>query len=235
MTGRLAGIGVGPGDPELLTLKAVRRLAEADVVVTLAAADRPSRARAIAAAHLPPHARELHVPLAMGPDRGRVEAAYDRLAAAVREELAAGATVAVLCEGDPLLFGTFVHLLHRLPADAAVDVVPGIPSALAAAAVERWPITVGAEGFAVLPATMGAAALHAALAQVRSAALLKIGKRVGEIRALLAGLDLLADARLVVELDGAGERRLPLADWAEDAAPYFSLILTRGLGARDGG
>lgn len=235
MSGRVVGIGVGPGDPELLTLKAVRRLGEADVVVALAAADRPSRARAIAAAHLPTTVRELRVPLEMGPDRSSANASYDRLAATVREELAAGAKVAVLCEGDPLLFGTFIYLLHRLPDHADVEVVPGIPSAIAAAAAERWPITVGGEGFAVLPATMGAARLHAALAVVRSAAILKTGKRFKEVRDLLDRLGLLAEARLVVELGSPNERRLPLAAWDEARAPYFSLILTRGLGAPDGG
>lgn len=233
MSGRLVGIGVGPGDPELMTLKAVRRLGEADVVVTLAAGSRPSRARAIAAAHLPPTARELSVPLDMGADRRAVAASYDRLAATVRGELGDGAVVAVLCEGDPLLFGTFVHLLHRLPDAAAVDVVPGIPSALAAAAAERWPIATGEEGVAVLPATLGPAGLHAALAVVRSAAILKLGARLSEVRHLLAELGLLADARLVVELGGADERRLPLAAWAEPRAPYFSLVLTRGLGVVD--
>jgi len=235
VSGRLVGIGVGPGDPELLTLKAVRRLGEADVVVTLAAAGRPSRARGVAAAHLSGRARELHVPLAMGPDRGAVNASYDRLAAAIGDELAAGAVVAVLCEGDPLLFGTFVHLLHRVGDDATVEVVPGIHSALAAAAAERWPLAVGAEGVAVLPATMGPARLHAALAVVRSAAILKLGPRVAEVRRLLDELGLLAGARLVVELGGAEERRLPLAAWGEPRAPYFSLVLTRGLGARDDG
>jgi precorrin-2/cobalt-factor-2 C20-methyltransferase len=235
VSGRLVGIGVGPGDPELLTLKAVRRLGEADVVVTLAAAERPSRARAIAAAHLPPNVRELHVRLEMGPERGAAKAGYDRLAAAVSGELAAGAVVAVLCEGDPLLFGTFVHLLHRLPDGAAVEVVPGIPSAVAAAAAECWPIAVGAEAFAVLPATMGPARLHAALAMVRSAAILKLGARLPEVRHLLGELGLLADARLVVELGGRDERRLALADWRDACAPYFSLVLTRGLAARDDG
>ena len=235
MSGRLVGIGVGPGDPELLTLKAVRRLGEADVVVALAAADRPSRARAVVAAYLPATVRELRVPLEMGPDRTSANASYDRLAVTVGAELAAGATVAVLCEGDPLLFGTFIYLLRRLPDDAPVEVVPGIPSAIAAAAAERWPLTTGGEGFAVLPATMGPARLHAALAVVRSAAILKTGKRFHEVRDLLDRLGLLRDARLVVELGSPNERRLPLADWDEERAPYFSLILTRGLGASDDG
>ncbi len=235
MTGRLVGIGVGPGDPELLTLKAVRRLGEADVVVALAAANRPSRARAVVAAHLPATVRELRVPLEMGPDRSSVNASYDRLAATVGDELAAGAVVAVLCEGDPLLFGTFIYLLHRLPDDAPVEVVPGIPSAIAAAAAECRPLATGGEGFAVLPATMGTDGLRAALAAVAAAAILKTGKRFSEVRDLLREMGLLDDARLVVELGSPNERRLPLADWGEERAPYFSLILTRGLGASDAG
>ncbi len=233
MTGRLVGIGVGPGDPELLTLKAARRLADADVVVSVAAAGHPSRARAIAAAHLPAGVRECIVELDMGPDPRTADASYARLAAAVRAELVAGATVAVLCEGDPLLFGTFVHLMHRLEPTSPVEVVPGIPSPIAAAAAEAWPLAVGTQGFAVLPATMGAARLHACLAVVSAAAIIKVGRRFEEVRALLRTLGLEASARLVVELGGAGERRLALGDWSAARAPYFSLVLTRGLALAD--
>lgn len=232
MSGRLVGIGVGPGDPELVTLKAVRVLGEADVVVAVAAAGRPSRARAIVEAHLKAGVRERTVPLQMGPDPATTDASYARLAAAVREELAQGATVAVLCEGDPLLFGTFVHLMHRMEPGTAIEVVPGIPSPIAAAAREAWPLAIGEEPFAVLPATMGPARLHACLAVVRSAAIIKVGRRFAEVRDLLTELGLLDEARLVVELGGTAERRLPLGDWQDARAPYFSLVLTRGLGSR---
>ncbi len=235
MTGRLVGIGVGPGDPELLTLKAARRLAEVQVVVSVAAAGHASRARTIVAAHLPASARDLTVPLNMGPDPATAEASYGRLASAVRAELAGGATVAVLCEGDPLLFGTFVHLLHRLDPQPPVEVVPGIPSPIAAAAAETWPLAVGTEGFAVLPATMGPARLHACLAVVSAAAIIKVGRRFEEVRKLLRALGLEANARLVVELGGALEQRMALSDWHEARAPYFSLVLTRGLVVADAG
>jgi precorrin-2/cobalt-factor-2 C20-methyltransferase len=231
LSGRLVGIGVGPGDPELLTLKAVRRLGEADVVVALAARERPSRALAVAAPHLPRHARRLTVPLAMDIGRQRTLEGYAALADAVGSELARGAVVAVLCEGDPLLFGSFVHLLGRLDVATPVEVVPGIPSPVAAAAAAVWPVATGTAGFAVLPATMGPARLHAALAVLGAAAIIKIGRHLGDVRDLLARLALLTDARLVVELGHADERRMALADWPEATAPYFSLVLTRGLAA----
>ena len=234
MSGRLVGIGVGPGDPELLTLKAVRRLGEADVVVSLAAAGRPSRARAIAAAHLRPGVGEITTALEMGPDRSETIAGYARLAERLQGELARGATVAVLCEGDPLLFGTFIHLMHALGDAHAIEIVPGIPSPIAAAAADRRPLAVAEDGFGVLAATMGAARLHACLAPLASAAIIKAGRRFAEVRDLLVRLELAADARLVVELGGAQERRLPLLAWDEPHTPYFSLILTRGLAGRHG-
>ncbi len=233
MSGRLVGIGVGPGDPELLTLKAVRRLGEADVIVAVAAGDRPSRAAGITEAHVPPLTRQRTVALTMGPDPDATARSYRRLADIVGAELAAGATVAVLCEGDPLLFGTFVHLLRHLAEPTTVEVVPGIPSPIAAAAADLRPLAVTTEGFGVLPATMGAARLHACLATLASAAVIKVGRHLPEVRDLLQQLGLLADARLVVELGGTAERRLALADWPEPRAPYFSLVLTRGLAPAD--
>ncbi|MEO1089724.1 MAG: precorrin-2 C(20)-methyltransferase [Pseudomonadota bacterium] len=229
MTGRLFGIGVGPGDPELVTLKAVRLTRAADVVVHLRARGRPSRSRAIMAPHLRDDQPEIGVELVMSPDRRDAEASYDRLAATVAETLAAGHTVAVLCEGDPLLFGTFVHLLERLEPVPDVEIVPGVASPHAAAAAAGWPLATGAASFGVLAASMGADALRQRLACLDAAALIKVGKRLQEVRALLTELGLDADARLVVEASSQKQQVQKLTDWPEARAPYFSVVLTRGL------
>jgi precorrin-2/cobalt-factor-2 C20-methyltransferase len=233
LSGRLFGIGTGPGDPELVTLKAIRVARAADLVVYVHAKGRPSRARATMAPHLAPGTAEHGVELDMGPDRTAVDRAYDRLALDLKAALARGADVAVLCEGDPLVFGTFLYLLQRLP-DAPVTVVPGISSPQAAAAALAWPFAKGDETFAVLPATMGVAALGQRLALVTTAAIIKVGRHVEEVRALLDGLGLLDTAWLAVEVTTPGERLVRLADWPEPTAPYFALVLTHGLGGERG-
>jgi precorrin-2/cobalt-factor-2 C20-methyltransferase len=233
LSGRLIGIGTGPGDPDLVTLKAARLVRAADLVVSLQARGRPSRARATMAAHLEPGRPERIVDLDMGPDRTAVERTYAALAEDLRQEIGRGRAVAVLCEGDPLLFGTFLYLLERL-ADLPVEVVPGIPSPHAAAAAAVWPIARGDDAFAVLPATMGTAALRTRLALVDAAAIIKVGRHLAAVRGLLDEMGLLAEARLAVQVTTEAQDVRPLAEVNDGTAPYFALVLTRGLGARRG-
>ena len=229
MSGRVVGIGTGPGDPELVTLRAVRAVGNADRVVYVHAKDRPSRAWASMAPHFRPHQHQLAVALDMGTDRVTLDEAYEDLAHAVRDAVRQGETVAVLCEGDPLLYGTFLHLLPRL-AGLPIEVVPGIPSAQAAAAVSCWPQAQGDESFAILPATMGTARLRQHLALAHGAAIIKVGRQLAAVRALLEELGVADGAVLAVDVSGPGQRLVRLADWGEAPLPYFALLLTRGLG-----
>lgn len=231
MSGRLFGIGTGPGDPELVTLKAIRLARAAALVVAVHAKARPSRALATMAPHLEPDQPRHAVELDMRPDRSAVDGAYDRLALTVRRVLARGEDVAVLCEGDPLFFGTFLYLLDRLPA-VPTTIVPGITSPHAAAAALGWPLAQGDDAFAVLPATLGPARLRTFLAGVPAAAIIKVGRHLEAVRTVLGELGLLDDAWLAVEVATPAERLVRLADWSEPRAPYFALVLTRG-GDRD--
>jgi precorrin-2/cobalt-factor-2 C20-methyltransferase len=134
VTARLTGIGVGPGDPELMTLKAVRAVRAAGVVAHFAKAGRASHARAIAADHLAPGVTELplfypvttELPKDAPAYCGRIEAFYDGCAAVLAAHLDAGRTVAVLCEGDPLFYGSYMHLHVRLAARYPTEVVAGV-------------------------------------------------------------------------------------------------------------
>lgn len=230
--GSVVGIGVGPGDPGLLTLKAVAELKSADVVVSPNARGRPSRARRIVEAHLNTDCRELAVELVMSSDRRDALASYDRLTLAVNEEIARGCRVALLCEGDPLLFGTFIRVLDRLEPGTPVDVVPGIAAYAATAAVEAWPLATAEDGFGVLAASMGPERLRACLEALTSAAILKTGKRLDMVRGVLAELGLLEGAKLAIEIGTDKQQVLPVSEWPDERAPYFSLLLTRGLGGQ---
>ena len=232
ITGRLLGIGVGPGDPELLTLKAVRYLRTAPVVAYVSASGRPSLARQIAAVHLPGGQREINLALPMQPLPELAQAAYDEGASRIGAELEQGRDVAVLCEGDPLFYGSFSQLLVRLMPYSA-EIVPGVASFAAAAAAARQPLVARAESFLVVPATAPLEQLRARLAQSEAAAILKLGRHVDKVRRLLDELGLLERAIYVERASTERERVMRLTDFTDDEAPYFALILLPGAPPRE--
>jgi precorrin-2/cobalt-factor-2 C20-methyltransferase len=225
ITGRLLGIGVGPGDPELLTQKALRYLQAAPVVAYVAARGQPSIARQIAAPHLPPGQREINIALPMHPSPELADAAYAEGASRIGAELERGRDVAVLCEGDPMLYGSFSQLLKRLSPVYPTDIVPGIASITAAAAAARVPLASRTDTLTVLPATLPMEALRARLGQTNTAAVLKVGRHLDKVRRVLAELGLLDQAVYVEQVSTTEQRVMPLVDMTEMSAPYFSLVL----------
>lgn len=225
ITGRLLGVGVGPGDPELLTLKALRYLQAAPVVACVSARGQPSIARQIAAPHLQPGQREINIALPMHPSPELADAAYDEGASRIGAELERGRDVAVLCEGDPLLYGSFSQLLKRLAPFYLTEIVPGITSITAAAAAARRPLVMRSDTLAVLPASLPKEALRARLGQTTAAVILKVGRHLDKVRQVLDQLNLLDRAIYVEQVTTAEQRVMPLVDMKEVSAPYFTLIL----------
>jgi len=225
ITGRLLGIGVGPGDPELLTLKALRYLQAAPVVAYVAARGQPSIAREIAAPHLRPGQREINIALPMHPSPELADAAYDEGASRIGTDLERGRDVAVLCEGDPLLYGSFNQLLNRLSGVYPIEIVPGITAVAAAAAAARAPLVARTDTLTILPATLPVEALRARLGQPEAAAILKVGRHLGKVRQVLESLNLLHRAIYVEHVSTAEQRVMALIDMTEATAPYFSLVL----------
>jgi precorrin-2/cobalt-factor-2 C20-methyltransferase len=223
--GRLLGVGVGPGDPELLTLKAARVLQETPVIAYVSAEGRPSTARQIAARHLAAGRREIKTTLPMQPVPELVHAVYDEAASRIGAELQQGHDVAVLCEGDPFFYGSFTQLFDRLGESYPTEVVPGVVSFTAAAAAARVPLVRRTQSLVVLPATLPGDALAARLAQVDTAVILKVGRHLSKVRELLADMGLLHRAIYVEHASEARERVVRLVDLTLDEAPYFSLIL----------
>jgi len=231
MSGTLYGIGLGPGAPDLVTLRAARVIGAAPVVAYIHAPGRPSLARSIAAELIAPGASEIaiEVPMLPGDEAARapVAAAYDEGAARIAAALQAGRDVACLCEGDALFYGSFMYLLDRLAAVHPVQVVPGIPAISAASAAARLPLLSRNERLLVLPAPGDDAALTEALGGAAEAvAILKVGRHLPRLRAVIAAAGLERAALYVERATMEGERVLPLAE-APDEAPYFSMILIR--------
>jgi precorrin-2/cobalt-factor-2 C20-methyltransferase len=134
MSGTFYGLGVGPGDPELITLKAWRLISQVPVIAYPTANGNESLARSIAAPFIPENVVELAIPVPMRHEKAPAQEAYDRAAQTIGSHLDQGRDVAFLCEGDPLLYGSFAYLLVRLAKTYPTQVVPGISSITACAA-----------------------------------------------------------------------------------------------------
>lgn len=228
MTGRLIGVGLGPGDPDLMTLKAARAIAAAPVVAYPALPGTDSFARRIAADLIAPSAHEIVIEVPMTKAREPAQTAYDLGADRIANALEAGQDVAVLCEGDPFFYGSFMYLHARLAGRYLTEVVPGVTSVSAAAAQAQLPLVARNEAFATVPAPLPDETIRERISKADSIAILKVGRHLGRVRSLLASLDLLDRARYVERATLGNERILPLAE-APDPAPYFSLILvTKG-------
>jgi precorrin-2/cobalt-factor-2 C20-methyltransferase len=235
MTGTLFSVGVGPGDPELMTFKAARILAAAPVYAFFAKRGRPGHARAIAAAHLSPTAEMLRfdypftteMPVADPRYATGMTAFYEAAAATVATRLDTGASVAILCEGDPFFYGSAMYLFDRLAPIYPHEVVPGITGMAGSWARAGLPMTHGDDVMTILPGTLDAATLAARLAQTDAAVIMKVGRNLPKIREALrqSGRH---DAIYVERGTMAGERITSLATLQDGPAPYFSLILVPG-------
>jgi precorrin-2/cobalt-factor-2 C20-methyltransferase len=222
---KLYGLGLGPGDPELITLKAWRIISSAPVIAYLSANGGASTARDIARPFIPEDAIELAIDMPMRTERAPGEAAYDAGAEAIRQHLDAGRDVAVLCEGDPFFYGSFMYLFARLAQNHETIVVPGVTSVTASAAQIGRPLAARNEVLKVLPATLDAGRLREELMTAESAAIIKVGRHFGKVRDILGMLDLARHALVIEHATQAGERITKLADVAGDTLPYFSTIL----------
>jgi len=230
MTGTLYGLGVGPGDPELITLKALRLLRQADLVAYPALEDGDSLARAIVAEHLAAGVEEYAIRIPMRVERFPAQEVYDQAAADLGAALDAGRSVAVLCEGDPFFYGSFMYLFGRLAERHRIEVVPGVSSLTACAARLGSPLAARNDALVVLPAPLEDDALAARLDGVDAAAIIKVGRHFPRIRALLQRLGLAGRARYVERATMATERILPLEEVDDGGAPYFSTILIHRRG-----
>jgi precorrin-2/cobalt-factor-2 C20-methyltransferase len=225
ITGRLIGVGVGPGDPDLLTIKAVKAIRAADVIAYVSANGGASRARRIVAEHLTGGAREIKMTLPMSPMPELAQSAYDEGASRISAELEQGLNVVALCEGDPMVYGSFGHIFNRLAQQYPTEIIPGISSVMAAAAAASLPLAFGQDSLAVLPATMPEELLTERLRASDSAVILKLGRHLDKVRTVLETLDLSQRAVYVEQASSAEEKVIPLVDLDQEEAPYFSLIL----------
>ena len=230
MSGKAFGIGVGPGDPELVTVKALRLLRSAAIVAYPAPEDGASFARRIVARWLSPAQREMVIAVPMEAARFPAQAVYDQAAERIAAELDRGHDVAVLCQGDPFFYGSFMYLFGRLAERHAVEVVPGVSSLTAVAAAAGAPLAAREDALLVLPASLSEQQLLCRLAEADAAAIIKLGRHFPKVLAVLERLGLAAHARYVERASLASQRVLPLAQVRAEDVPYFSMILLHRRG-----
>ena len=225
MTGTLYGVGVGPGDPELVTLKALRILQSVPVLAWPAPEEGPSLAREIVAAYLPGRQREIAIRMPLVPGKFPADDIYDRAAIEIGDALSAGDDVAVICEGDPFFYGSFMYLYGRLADRFPVEVIPGVSSLTACAAALGAPLSARNDVLTVIPGPLDAAAMKARLMATDAAAIIKVGRHFEKIRIVLRDLGLSDGARYIERATMKDQRILPLDEVDGDSAPYFSMIL----------
>ena len=228
MSGVLYGLGLGPGDPNLVTIKAAAILRHVPVIVyvTPMRNDKPtvSLARSIATPHLIGEKKEISIPIVMLSDPTSGRQIYDEVSNEISGYLESGQNVAVLCEGDPLLYGSFMYVLDRLKDDHTVLTVPGVSSLSAAAAAANLPLVTRHQSLAIIPATLSEDEIKSRLLVSDSAAILKLGPNITKVKKVLGDLGRLQRAIYIERASMEGEKVLPLSD-APDNAPYFSIIL----------
>ena len=240
MSGTLYAVGVGPGDPELLTLKAARLIAGADVIAYHSGPKGASIARSIVAELIPAGSIEelLAYPVTVGSTDhadgyyGEIEAFYDASAERLAEHLAAGRTVVVLAEGDPLFYSSYMYLHDRLADRFAWEIVPGVTSVSASSAAMGVPLVRHEDVLTVLPGTLPVPELARRLAGRDAVVIMKLGRTFAGVREALRQTGRLDEAVYVERASTGREVVRPVADVDPDAVPYFSSIVVPGPGRR---
>lgn len=237
MTGTFYGVGLGPGDPELITRKAARIIAEADVVAYHAGVNKASYARTIAADLIRPGVceEELRYPVTTGVTdhpggyAGALADFYEDSAARLAAHLDAGRTVALLTEGDPLFYGSFMYMHDRLSGRFDTEIIPGVPAFSAATAALGMPLVRQTDVLTVLPGTLGEHELAMRLADTDGAIIMKLGRTFPAVRRALAAAGRLEHAYYVERASHPQQRWLRVAAMDEaDEVPYLSLIVVDG-------
>ena len=239
-SGRLIGVGVGPGDPGLLTLNAVAALNEADVVAHFVKAGNASNARTIAASHLKPGVEELpllypvttEIPKADAAYRQALAAFYDASASSIAARLDDGRVVAVIAEGDPLFYGSYMHIHVRLAPRYRTEIVAGVTGMSGCWSSIGTPIAQGDDVFTVLPATLPEYELERRLADADAAVVMKIGRNLPKVRRALDRAGRLDRAIYVERGTMANAQVMKLADKLDTPAPYFAIVLVPGWEGR---
>ena len=228
--GVLYGLGVGPGDPELVTLKAHRILGEVPVIAWPAPQSGESLARSIIAPWLRGDQEEIAIRMPLDASRFPAEEVYTRAVDVISRHLDAGRDVAAICEGDPFFYGSFMYLFARVADRYQIEVVPGVSSLMACPAAAGVPLAARNDALLVCPGTLTEDAMTERLAFADSVAIIKVGRHLARIRRVLDAAGLLEHAWYVAHATMGRQVVMPLTAVTDTTGPYFSMILVHRRG-----
>ena len=224
MNGVLYGVGVGPGDPELITLKSLRLIKSTEVIAYPKLKGSKSFARNIIEEFIDLPKVEIAIEIPMTVNRLPAQRAYDAAAQKISTHLNMGEIVVFLCEGDPFFYGSFMYMHSRLYKKYLVEIIPGVSSMTACAAMAKKPLAARNEVLTVLPGPLSKKELERRLADNNSSAIMKVGRHIKKIKSVIDRLGLM-DSSLYIERASLKEQKvLKLID-APEVAPYFSMVL----------
>ena len=234
--GRLFGLGVGPGDPELMTVKAVRLLQQVPIVAYLAAKGKKGNALSIVETYLRPEQQTIaliypvtteHLPPHLDYET-LVSTFYDQSANDIAAYLDNGHDVAVICEGDPFFYGSFMYIHDRLATRYETEVIPGVCSVLAAASILGAPLVRRNQSLGILSGVLPEEELKRRLADLEAAAIMKLGTHFDKVRRVIIELGLADRACYIERATMHNQKIIPLLEVNSESAPYFSIVLGPG-------
>jgi len=238
--GTIFGLGLGPGEPDLMSVRADRLLRQARHIAYFRKAGKPGQARQIVAGLLAEDVVEFpmeypvttEIPLEDPAYNDALGAFYADCARHLRALSDQGCDVVVLCEGDPFFYGSFMHLYTRLRDTNPVQVVPAITGMSGAWTATGQPITWGDDVLTVLMGTLPEAELARHMADTDALVVMKIGRNIDKVRRALETAGRMDRAWLVEYATMPGQKVMRLAEAEGRVTPYFSIVLVHGQGRR---
>ena len=238
--GTIWGVGLGPGDPDLMSVRANRLVRDTKNIAFFRKAGRAGRARTIVNGMLRQDAFELAMEYPVTTEIALADPNYNKCLSEfyagvtdqLRELVHSGEDVAVLCEGDPFFYGSFMHLYTRLKDHVPVQVVPAITGMSAAWTATGVPVTWGDDVMTVVLGTMAEEDLTRRMADSDAIVVMKVGRNLPKVRKALEAAGKIDDAWLVECASMSEERAVPLKEAEGATVPYFSIVIVHGQGRR---
>lgn len=229
--GRLIGVGVGPGDPELITLKAIRIIENAEIIAYPKAENKNSMAKEIVQKYINENAEEIIMEIPMKPQTHHAQKIYDKYAKKIKQILKQGKNVVAICEGDPFFYGSFMYLYQRISKKYICEVVPGVASVMASACVSGTPLVEKNQILSIVPATQNETIIRKYLKENNCVVFVKIGRHLEKVRKIIEQEKRIQNATYIERVGLKEQKIMKLENTKQNEKhagvhkEYFSIII----------